>query len=102
MIWDFSVIQQKDFLTCPVFYGLIFKSLHHTSLISPRWEIDETVNFQNLCKLLTNKFAAFFFFGILAPHFQTGKAKRIGRVHEACCNGRHLDIGEINVATRRS
>ena len=102
MIWDFSVIQQKDFLTCPVFYGLIFKSLYHTSLISPRWEIDETVNFQNLCKLLTNKFAAFFFFGILAPHFQTGKTKRIGRVHEACCNGRHLDIGEINVATRRS
>ena len=60
MIWDFSVIQQKDFLTCPVFYGLIFKSLHHTSLISPRWEIDETVNFQNFRKLFTNKCAMFF------------------------------------------
>ena len=39
----FSVIQQKHALACPGFYRLIFQSLYDTSLISPRWEIDETV-----------------------------------------------------------
>ena len=100
MISDFFVIQQKPALTCPGLYKLIFQSLCHTSLISPtRWEIDETVNFRNVRKLFTNKFAAFL--GILAPHFQTGKTKRSGRAHEACCNDRHLYIGKVNVATRR-
>ena len=60
MIWDFSVIQQKHVLTCPGLYRLTFQSLYHTSLISSKWEIDETVNFLNFCKLFTNTFAAFF------------------------------------------
>ena len=60
MIWDFSVIQQKHALTCPGLYRLIFQSLYNTSLISPKREIDETVNFRNFRKLFTNKFAAFF------------------------------------------
>ena len=34
--------------------------LYHTSLISPKQEIDETVNFQNFRKLFTNKFSTFF------------------------------------------
>ena len=89
MIWDFSVIQQKHALTWPGLSRLIFQSLYDTSLISPRWEIDETVNFRDFRKLFTNKCAAFFF-GILAPYFQTRKTKRSGRVHEACCNDRQL------------
>ena len=63
-------------------YRLIFQSLFDTSLISPRWEIDETVNFRNFPKLFTNK-CIYPFFGILAPYFQTGKTKRSGRAHEA-------------------
>ena len=54
MIWDFSVIQQKHALTCLGLYKLIFQSLYHTSLISPKWEIDETGNVQNFCMLFTN------------------------------------------------
>ena len=60
MIWDFSVIQQKHPVTCPGLSSLIFQSLYHTSLISLKWEIDETINFRNFRKLFTNKFAAFF------------------------------------------
>ena len=100
MILDFSVIRQKHALTCPGLYRLIFKSLYHTFLILPlRWAIDETVNFRNFRKLFTNKCAAFWeHFG---THLQTRKTKRSGRAHELCCNGRHLYIGAINVATRR-
>ena len=43
MVWDFSVIQQKHALACPDLYRSIFQSLWHTSLISPRCEINETV-----------------------------------------------------------
>ena len=68
MIWDLSVIQQEHALTWPSLYRLIFQSLYDTSLISRRWEIDETVNFQNFCKLFTNKCAIFL--GILAPYFE--------------------------------
>ena len=46
-------------LTCPDLYRLIFQTFHHTSLISPKQEIDETINFQNFRKLFTNKFLAF-------------------------------------------
>ena len=60
MIWDFSIIQQKHALTCPGLYRLIFQSLYQTSLILPKWEIDEIVNFRNFRKLFTNKFAAFY------------------------------------------
>ena len=60
MIWDFSVIQQKHTLTCPGLDRLIFQSLYHLSLILPKREIDEAVNFQNFRKFFTNKFAAFF------------------------------------------
>ena len=54
-------------ITCPGFYRLIFQSLYDTSsLISPKWEIDETVNFHNFCKFFTNKCDAFFgYFGTL-------------------------------------
>ena len=62
----FSVILQKHALTCPGLYRLIFQSLFGTSLISPRWEIDETVNFRNFRKFFTNKCDAFFgYFGTL-------------------------------------
>ena len=50
MIWDFSIIQQKDALTCPGLYRLIFQSLYDTSLILPRLEIDEIVSFRNFLK----------------------------------------------------
>ena len=51
---------------------LIFQSLNHIFLISPsRWEIDETVNFQNFCKLFTNKFATFL--GHFGTPFSNGK-----------------------------
>ena len=63
----------------------------------PQQEIEETVNFRNFCKFFTNKLSAFY--GILAPHSQTGKTKEVSdNAHEACCNGRHLQlyIGEVN------
>ena len=98
MIWDFSVIQQKHALTCPGLYRLIFQSLYHTSLISPRWEIDETINFRNFCKLFTNKFSACFV-AFWHPIFKREKRNEVtGHMHEACSNGRHLYIGEVNVA----
>ena len=65
MIWDFSVTQQKHALTCTDLYRLLFQSLCNTSLIPPKREIHETVNFRNFCKLFTNKFAAFLW------HFRT-------------------------------
>ena len=89
MIWEFYIIRQKHVLTCPGLYRLIFQSLYRTSLILPKLEIDETVNFQNFRKLFQNKFAAFL---IYAPHFQTGKTNRSDRAYEACCNGCHLYI----------
>ena len=58
MVWDFCYSAKA----CPdlsKLIRLIFQSLYHTSLISPKREIDETVHFQNFRKLLTNKFAAF-------------------------------------------
>ena len=51
MIWDFSIIQQKDALTCPGLYGLIFQSLYYTSLILPNRAIDGIINFRNFRKL---------------------------------------------------
>ena len=71
MIWDFSVIQQKHALTWPGLYRLIFQSLYDTSLISPRWEIDETVNFRNFRKLFTKSCAAFL--GHFGTLFSNGK-----------------------------
>ena len=99
VIWDFFIFQQKHALTCPSLYSPIFHSLYHTSLISSKWEIDETVHFWNFYMLFTNKFAVFV--GISGSHFQTGKMKRSERLHEACCNGHHLHIGEVNVTTGR-
>ena len=78
-------------LACPDLYKLIFHTsyIYHTSLISPKREIDETVNFRNFHKFFTNKLSAFL--GILAPHFQTGKTKEVSeKALEACCNGHHL------------
>ena len=81
MIWDFSLNQQKGALTWLGLYSLIFQSLYDTSLISPRCEIDETVNFRNFRKLSKIDASQF---GILASYFQTGKTKQSGRAHEAC------------------
>ena len=58
--WDFPAIQQKHALTCPALYRLIFQSLYHTSLISAKRKIAETLNFRNFRKLFRNKFATFF------------------------------------------
>ena len=49
--------------TCPdlsEFIQALFQSLYHTFLISPKREIDETVNFRNFHMLFRDKFAAFF------------------------------------------
>ena len=94
MIWDFSIIRQKHALTCPSLYGLICQTLYHTSLISPKRELDETVNFRNFRNLLTNKFSAFFF-GILAPQFQTGKTKQSGKAHEASTMAITCRLGKL-------
>ena len=59
MIGDFSIIRQNHALASPGLYRLIFQSLYYTSLILPKRHIDETVNFQKVRKLFTNKFAAF-------------------------------------------
>ena len=82
MIWDFSIIQQKHALTCPGLYRLIFQSLYHTSLISPRWEIDETVNFRNFSKFFTRKLAHFWAFW--HPIFKREKRNEVaGRMKHA-------------------
>ena len=39
-------------LTCPGLWRIIFQSSYHTSLVSRKQEIDETVNFQNFWKCL--------------------------------------------------
>ena len=88
MTLDFSVIQQKHALTCLGLYRLIFQSLYDSSLISPRWQIDKTVNFRNFGKLFIVNVVHIF--GTLAPYFLTGKTKRSARAHEACCNSRQL------------
>ena len=64
------------------------EKLYDTSLISTKWEIDETVNFRNL--LSCSQINVPHFFGILAPCFQMAKMKQSSRAHEACCNGRQL------------
>ena len=76
-------------LACPDLYKLIFQTFYYTFLISPKQEIDETVNFQNFRKFFTNKYPRFYV--ILAPHFQMGKVKEVNnKAHKACYNGRHL------------
>ena len=98
-------VEQKHAPTCPGLFRHGFQSLYHTSFISPKREIDDTVNFRNFRKSFTNKFCGVLC-GILAPHFQWGKMRRSDRAHEAaheaCCNGRHLYIGEVNVATMKN
>ena len=78
MIWDFSIIRQKHALTCPSLYGLICQTLYHTSLISPKRELDETVNFRNFRNLLTNKFSAFFL-AFWHPNFKQEKRSKVAR-----------------------
>ena len=68
MIWDFSIIQQKHVLTFPGLDRLTFQSLYHTSLILPKWEINEIINFWNFRQFFINKFVAFFWhFGTPFP-----------------------------------
>ena len=82
-------------------YRLIFQSLYHTSLISQKREIDETVNFRNIRKLLTNKFPAFFAV-FWHPIFKREKRKEVTGYHEAYCNGRHLYcIEEVDVPAKK-
>ena len=72
-IWNFSYIQQKHALTCPGLYRPIFPSLCHTSLISPRREINETVDFRNFRTLFPNMLSmSLWHFGTL---FLNGKNK---------------------------
>ena len=48
----FLCYSEKHHLACPGLYRLTFESLYHTSLVSPsKWQIDETVHFQNFRKL---------------------------------------------------
>ena len=84
MIWDFSIIQQKHALTCPVLYRPNFQSLYHTSLILPKREIDEIINFWNFHKFFINKFAVFFrHFGTPFPNGKN-KTKWEGTWRQAC------------------
>ena len=95
-----SVIQQKHVLNCPSLCRLIFQSLYHTSLISPKQEINEIVNFWNFRKCSQINLLRFLWhFG---TPFSNGKNKMKwqGTAHDMCCNGRHLHIEEVNVASR--
>ena len=61
-------------LACLDLYKLIFQTFYHTSLISLKREIDETVNFRNFCKFFTKKLSAFLWhFG---TPFSDGKNER--------------------------
>ena len=75
IIWDFSIIQQKHDLICLGLYRLIFQSLYHTSLISSKRQVDETVNFQNFRKLFKKNLLLFC--GILAPIFKWEKGNEV-------------------------
>ena len=61
-------------LVCLHLYKLIFQTFYHTSLISPKREIDETVNFQNFCKFFTSKLSAFLWY--FDTPFSDGKNER--------------------------
>ena len=76
---------------CPDLSGFIqahFSILYHTSFISPKREIDETISFRKLRKFLTNELAAFFV-AFWHPIFKREKRYEVIG-HKACCNGRHL------------
>ena len=63
-------------LACPDLYKLIFQTFYHTSLISPKREIDETVNFQNFRKFFTNKLSAFLWhFGTPFSNWKNERSK---------------------------
>ena len=64
-----------------------------------RWEIDETINFRNFAIRSQINLPRFLrHFGTLVPN---EKNETTCRAYEACCNSRHLYIGEVNVVTRR-
>ena len=102
MIWGFSIIQQKHASSFWGLYRLILQSLYHTSLISPRWELDETANFRNFPKLFANKFDVFFvaFWPLI---FRREKQNEVTGHMKDGCDDRYLyiDIGQVNVAPRR-
>ena len=80
-------------------YMLIFQTFYHTSLVSPKREIDEKNFFRNCSQI-----NFLHFYGILAPHFLTGKMKEVSDMaHKVCCNGHHLyTLGKlINMSTTR-
>ena len=57
-----------------IYLRLIFQTLYHTSLISPKREIDETVNFRNFRQLFQINFSRFLFhFG---TPFSNGKNEK--------------------------
>ena len=61
-------------LICPDLYKLIFQTLYHTSLILPKREIDEAVNFRNFRKFFTSKLSAFLWY--FGTPFSNGKNER--------------------------
>ena len=81
-------------LACLDLHKLIFWTFYYTFLISPKREIDETVNFRNFHKFFTNKLSAFY--GILALHFQTGQAKEVSdKAHEAMAVTCNYSLGKF-------
>ena len=60
-------------LICPDLYKLIFQTFYHTSLILPKREIDETVNFRNFrkCSQVIRVFMVFWH-----PIFKREKRKK--------------------------
>ena len=58
--WSGILCYAKACPICLGLYRLIFQSLYDTSLVTPRWEVDGTVNFHNFRKLFTNKCLTFF------------------------------------------
>ena len=76
-----KIFSSGMYLTCPDLYRLIFQTLYHTSFVSPKRDIDETVNSRNFHKLFTNKFSTFLWhFGAL---FSNRKMKEVNdKAHE--------------------
>ena len=88
----FSIIHQKHALISPGLYRLIFQSLYHTSLVLPKGEIDEIIDFRNFRKLLINKSApSFRYFGTPFPKWEK-RNEVTGHMNHAAMYGSHLYI----------
>ena len=85
MIWDVWLVR--------IYIGSFFKLFITVGN-------DETVNFRNCRKSFSNKFVTPFLWHFGTP-FSNGKKETKWQSHAANSSGRHLYIGEVNVATRR-